>query len=67
MELEEISRKLSDNRSRKFRRLYVYKNEIMHMRRLGFTLSEIKSALWKKHHISVSVGALRGFMRAFEE
>lgn len=67
MELQEISRKLSDNRSRKFRRLYVYKNEIIHMRRLGFTLSEIKSTLWKKHHISVSVGALQGFIKDFKE
>ena len=67
MELKEISRKLSDNRSRKFRRLYVYKNEIMRLKRLGFTLTRIKSALWKTHHISVSLGTLQGFIKEFEE
>jgi hypothetical protein len=65
MDIQKIQRKLSDNRSRKFRRLYIYKSEILNMKTQGFSIRQIQTQLYRDHQLKVSIGSLHSFIVKF--
>lgn len=62
MNIQTIQKKLSNNKNRKFRRLYIYKSEIMNMKTQGFSLRQIQKQLYRDHQLKISVGSIYNYI-----
>ena len=65
MDIKTIQKKLSDNKNRKFRQLYIIKPEIIGLKSQGFSIRRIQKELYEKHHLKISIGSIQSFLKSF--
>ena len=63
MDIIEIQKKFSDNRNKKFKRLYLCKDEIKDLKNQKLSIRHIKKELYKNHRLKISVGSLHSFIK----
>lgn len=63
MDIIEIQKKFSDNRNKKFKRLYLCKDEIKDLKNQNFSIRQIQKIILKNYRLKISTGSLHSFIK----